>query len=356
MTAADNYFLRWTNTYPTEFWHDSADPFEVRRAVTWGATGVTTNPILMPRTARAHMERWDREIAAWKRRNPSPNVEELAWKVIRGIAEEDAALLAPVYERTEGRSGLVCVQVNPTKHSDSAAMVDQAIAIHGWTRNLLVKIPVTAAGLVAIEELTACGVSTTATTSFSVPQVVSVAEAHRRGLARARARGLDTARIRSYAVIMIGRLDDHLRDVVREQGLDVPESAVNRAGEAVAKKAAGIFAARRYESVLLFSSLRPYHDPGDVIGGPHVLTVPVDVEEKAVREGLPLQAGLHFPVPAEALETLLCKLPDFARAYDPEGMSPEEFADFGPVVKTQSQFISGYETMQAFIRERLAVL
>jgi len=354
--TAPNYFRRWTHTYRTEFWHDSADPAEIRRAVTWGATGVTTNPILMPRTARSSGERWDVEIAALKRQSPTLGIEDICWALIRGIAEEDAAILAPVYNRTGGRTGLVCVQVNPTKHDDADAMIAQALEISRWTKNLLIKIPVTAAGLVAIEELTARGVSTTGTTSFSVPQVVGIAEAFRRGLAKARRKDLDRSRLHSYAVIMIGRLDDHLRDVVRERGMDVPEAAINRAGEAVAKKAARIFAAREYESVLLYSSFRAYHDPGDVIGGPHVVTIPVGLEDQILEQDILLKAGIDSPIPQDAIETLRARMVDFVRAYEEEGMSPDDFADFGPVVKTQTQFISGYGELQGYVRERLGAL
>ncbi len=353
---AKNYFQQWTASYPTEFWHDSAEPAEIRRAAAWGAVGVTTNPILMPRTARSSAERWDAEIGALKRQRPALSAEQVAWAVMRGIAEEAAAILAPVYHRTAGHTGRVCVQVNPERSEDARAMVDQGRAIHGWAKNLLIKIPVTAAGLVAIEELAAVGVSTTATVSFTVPQVVQVAESFRRGLARARRAGLDTSSLRSYAVVMIGRLDDHLRDVAKAAGVTDLEPAIRIAGEAVAKKAARIYAERGYESILCFSSLRGYHDPGAVVGGPQTITVPTDVEEQVIRQGTPLAAGMDKPVPEELVELLLRRMPDFVRGYQEDGMAPAEYAGYGPVVKTLTQFVAGYRDMVAFAAERLAAV
>lgn len=362
MTTSHNYFQQWTHRYPTEFWHDSAEPAEIRRAVTWGAVGVTTNPVLMYRAARASAARWDVEIEALKRENPDLAVEDICWALVRGIAQENAAILAPVYDRLDGHSGRICVQVDPTKHDDAAAMIAQGAAINRWAKNLLIKIPVTAAGLIAIEGLTAQGISTVGTLSYSVPQVVGIAEAYRRGLALARRNGGgskrsgDTRRVRNYAVIMTGRLDDHLRDVVREGKLDVPEALINHAGEAVTKKAWEIFRARRYESALLLASFRPYHDPGDFIGGAYAISVPLDLQDKVLVQGTPLKAGIESPVPADVLQALAARLPDLARAYEEDGMQPGDFATFGPVVKTLAQFIGGYRDLQAQVRERMAAL
>ena len=350
-----NYFERWTATYPTEFWHDSAEPSEIRRAATWGATGVTTNPVLMPRAAHNSVRRWDTEIGAWKHSHPMPSIEEIGWAIARGIAQEAASILRPIYDRTQGQKGMVCVQVNPTKHDDPQAMVTQAMAVRAWAPNLLIKLPMTAAGLVALEECAANAISTTATVSFTVPQVIKVAEAYRRGLERARRANLDISRLHSFAVIMIGRLDSHLRDVVQEEGLDVSEAAIRRSGEAVAKRAAALYRQRGYESVLCFSSVRDYHDPGVVIGGPHVFTIPTSLEDQIVRDGIPLSAGVDEPVPQGFIDELRA-IPDFSRGYDEDGMSPGEFAGYGPVVKTLNEFIGGYADLQAFVRERLDAL
>lgn len=350
-----NYFQRWTSAYRTEFWHDSAEPAEIRRAASWGATGVTTNPVLMPRAARNSTARWDVEIAAWKRSSPMPSIEEIGWAIMRGIAQEAAAILRPVYDRTGGQKGSICVQVDPTKHGDAEAMVEQAEVVTTWAPNLLIKLPMTAAGLVALEECAARGISTTATVSFTVPQVLRVGDAYRRGLGRARRAGVDVSRTHSYAVIMIGRLDSHLRDVVQEQGLDVSEAAIRLSGEAVAKRAASAFRERKYESVLCFSSVRDYHDPGVVIGGPHVFTIPRSLEDQILREQTPLDSGIDEPVPQATIDELR-RIPDFGRAYDDDGMSPDEFAGYGPVVKTLDEFLAGYADMMAFVRERLATM
>lgn len=346
--AAQNYFQCWTSSYPTEFWHDSAEPAEIRRAASWGATGVTTNPVLVPRAVANGAARWQTEVAAMG----GHSVDEILWAVTRGVVAEAAAIMQPVYWRTQGRTGRVCAQVNPLRHDDAQTMIAQGVEIFQWAPNLLIKIPVTAAGLVAIEELAARGVSTTATVSFTVPQVVQVAEAFRRGLTRAATNGVDTSQLHSYAVIMIGRLDSHLRDVVQAQGIDVNEAALRVAGMAVAKKATALFAQRGYESVLCFSSPRDYHDPGMVIGGPQTFTIPTSLEDQILAEGLPLVSTWQEPVDEALLAELEHAVPDFVRAYDEHGMTAAEFADYGAVVKTLNEFINGYQGLQAWIQAR----
>ena len=84
--------------------------------------------------------------------------------------------------------------VNPRSFRNATAMIDQGMAFTRLAPNMAVKIPAVAAGLVAIEELTARGVVINATVSYSVPQAIAVAEAVERGLARLQEgvdRGLD---------------------------------------------------------------------------------------------------------------------------------------------------------------------
>ena len=71
-------------------------------------------------------------------------------------------------------------------------MVEQAVHFAGLAPNLQVKLPVTAAGLAAIEEATARGINVNATVNFTVPGALAVAEAVERGLERRAADGHDT--------------------------------------------------------------------------------------------------------------------------------------------------------------------
>ena len=96
--------------------------------------------------------------------------------------------------------------------------MEQAVHFSGIAPNIIVKIPVTAAGIEAIEEATWRGVSINATVSFTVPQAIAVAEAVERGLSRRGREGKDIAHMGPVCTIMVGRLDDWLKVSAEKEG------------------------------------------------------------------------------------------------------------------------------------------
>src|SRR5204863_4624059 len=108
-------------------------------------------------------------------------------------------------------AGVVCAQVNPLRAGDRDCMYAMAKRFHAWAPNIAVKLPATAAGLDVLEDCVAEGITVTATVSFTVPQVVAIAERHRAGIDRAKANNIQPGKC--FAVIMIGRLDDYLREI-----------------------------------------------------------------------------------------------------------------------------------------------
>ena len=108
------------------------------------------------------------------------------------------------------------------------AMIAQAKILSSWAPNIVVKIPATNAGITAYEECAALGMNVAATVSFTVPQVLAVAEAAERGKKRAIANGIKPGL--TIAVLMVGRLDDYLRDVAQDCKAAVGESDIIQAG------------------------------------------------------------------------------------------------------------------------------
>ncbi len=74
-----------------------------------------------------------------------------------------AALLTPIFEREGGVKGRLSMQTNPTFYRNTAAIVEQTMHFHSLAPNIQVKIPVTVAGIAAIEEVTYRGVTINAT-------------------------------------------------------------------------------------------------------------------------------------------------------------------------------------------------
>ena len=101
--------------------------------------------------------------------------------------------------------GRLSIQTDPTLHHDPSAMLRQSVALGP---NMQVKMPATSAGWRWSRTRRFQGVIVNVTVSFSVPQVIAIAEAVERGLIRRARSGLDTVRMAPVATMMIGRLDD----------------------------------------------------------------------------------------------------------------------------------------------------
>jgi transaldolase len=336
-------YLQWVieNT-ATKWWHDSAESAELDRGLARGAVGVTTNPFLSNIALNRNRGLWSsaiEEVLAQKLQ-----AEAKAEALMRIAVTSTTAKLAPQFHATQGRNGLVCAQVNPLRAGDRECMMAMASRFHRWAPNIAVKLPATAAGLDVLEDCVAAGITVTATVSFTVPQVVAIAERHRQGIARAKANGIEPGQC--FAVIMIGRLDDYLREVAHDNQAQVSESDIRQSGLAVTKRAYAIYKNRGYDAVLLVAALRGDYHLTELAGADLVMSIAPAFQEPFVTKDFPREERIDVPVPPDVIERL-CEMPEFLRSYDPDGMSADEFVGFGPTQRTLSQFCEvGWKLME----------
>jgi transaldolase len=224
-------------------------------------------------------------------------------------------------------------------------MYDMAKRFQRWAPNVAVKLPATAAGLDVLEECAAEGMTTTATVSFTVPQAIAIAERHRRGAARAAAQGLSPGKC--FAVIMIGRLDDYLREVAHDGRVEVSEADICQAGLAVTKRAYTTYQERAYEAVLLVAALRGTYHLTELVGADLVMSIHPAYQGPFVSEELPREERIHLGVAADVVGRLR-QIPDFVRAYEPDGMTAGEFIAFGATQRTLSQFAESWKQLEQF--------
>jgi transaldolase len=334
------------STTVTDYWNDSCSVAELTYAIERGAVGATTNPTIVGEVLGKEMHLWRDWI---EREAPAATTEEeLAWALIEAMAVKGAGLLAPVFERERGLKGRLSIQTDPRLYRDPDAIVAQASRFARLAPNIQVKIPATRAGIAAIEEVTAAGVNVNATVSFTVPQVIAVAEAVERGLARAQG---DTSSMRPVATLMVGRLDDWMTALADRDGVLLTPGVAAWAGLACFKRAYAIFGERGYRTRLLAAAYRNELHWTELIGGDVVLTIPHRWQVLFNESGTPVRSRIDHPVPAAALEELLAKLPDFRRAYEPDGLAVEEFDGYGATVRTLRTFISSYHDLVAVVRD-----
>jgi transaldolase len=336
-------YLGWAirNT-KTCWWHDSADLVELERGLERGCVGVTTNPYLSNLAVMKNKGAWSAEIQ--KELGECLNAEGKAEALMRIAVTRVAEKLMPEFERSRGRMGYVCAQVNPSRAGDRECMLAMAKRFHAWSPNIAVKLPATAAGIDVLEECVSQGITITATVSFTLPQLLHIAEKHRSGSERARANGIEPGKC--FAVMMIGRLDDYLREVAHDNEAAVSESDIKQAGLAVTKRAYSIYKERGYETLLLVAALRGTHHMTELAGAELIMSIAPAYQEPLLAAELPCEERIDAPVPNDVIDRL-AELPEFVRAYEPDGMRPSEFISYGITQRTLSQFCeSGWNLLE----------
>jgi transaldolase len=173
----------------------------------YGVTGATSNPTIFAQ-AITGSDRYDaqlRELAAGGERD----LRELFFSLALDDVRAAARLLRPAYEASGGRDGFISFECTPDLADDTAATIDQATGL--WQRlslpNVMIKVPGTAAGLPAIEELTRRGVNVNITLLFSVERYEQVIDAYLRGLTARADAGEPVDQIASVASFFLSRID-----------------------------------------------------------------------------------------------------------------------------------------------------
>jgi transaldolase len=338
-------------TTVTEYWNDSCSIEELTYAIENGAVGATTNPTIVLGVLKKEMHLWKDRIYAIIRDNPTWNEEQITWKLIEEMAVKGTELLMPVFERENCCKGRLSIQTNPQFYRSAEAIVEQALHFNTLAPNIQVKIPVTKAGVQAIEEATYHGVNINATVCFCVPQALAVAEAVERGLRRREAEGKRVDNLYPVCTIMIGRLDDWLKVLEKRDSIVVTPGLVDWAGIACLKKAYGIFKERGYRARLLAAAYRHHMHWSELIGGDVVLTIPYEWQKIFNGSGIEVKERFQNPVSKEIVDTLYAKFADFRRAYDVDGLTVEEFDTFGPTARTLRAFIGSYHDLVGLVRD-----
>jgi transaldolase len=343
-----------TQTTPTALWNDSCAAAELKTSIEDnGAVGATCNPVIVLEVLKKEMPLWKERIPQIIRENPQAPEDELGWRLVEDMSRKAAGLLLPVFEKHQGKNGRLSIQTDPRLYRHSEAMVAQAERFAALAPNMIVKLPATYHGLKAIEEATARGVSINATVSFSVPQAIAVAEAVERGLKRREKAGQDCSRMGPVCTIMVGRLDDWLKVVANKENIICAPEALEWAGVAAMKRAYRIYREKGYRLRLLSAAFRNHYHWSAFIGGEVVISPPFKWQERYNGSDVEIRPWMEEPVAPKLLEELLKKFKEFRRAYEPDGMTVEQFDAFGPTVRTLRQFSAACVELAALVRDFL---
>ena len=343
---------RMTQTTPTALWNDSCSIAELQESIGGnGAVGATCNPVIALAVLKKEMPSWKDRIPALIREHPTATEDGIALRVVEEMSREAARLLKPIFDRENGRNGRLSIQTDPRLFRDTNAIVEQAERFSRLAPNMIVKIPVTRAGVPAIEEATYRGVSINATVSFTLPQAIAVAEAVERGLARREKEGKDISRMGPVCTLMVGRLDDWLRVVAEKKGISPNPWIFDWAGVAVMKKAYRLYRERGYRLRLLSAAFRNHLHWSELIGGDVVISPPFEWQKKFNSSRIGVENRMDRPIDPAIVEELGGTFEDFRRAYDERGLSVDDFDGFGATARTLRQFCKAAEDLSALVRD-----
>ena len=342
---------RMTQTTPTVLWNDSCSVEELRLSIGHGAVGATCNPVIVCTVLKKEWDTWKDRILQIITENPSATEDEVAWKLIEEMSVKAAALLEPEFKRSNGRNGRLSIQTDPRLYRDEKRILIQAEHFSKLAPNMIVKIPVTKAGIIAIEEATYQGISINATVSFTIPQAVAVAEAVERGFSRREKEGKDISTMGPVCTLMVGRLDDWLKVVAEKENIIAHPEVVDWAGVAVMKKAYRIYKSKGYRLRLLSAAFRHHRHWSEFIGGDVVISPPWHWQKRYNDSDVTVENRMDKPVDPAIIAELEKKFVDFRRAYQAGGLTIEEFDSFGATVRTLRQFIQATTDLISMIRD-----
>jgi len=342
-----------TQATPTCLWNDSASIQELTYSIEHGAVGATCNPVIVLGVLKKEMNFWKDRIREIIDERLTATEDEIAWQLVCEISVNSAALLKPIYDAHKGKNGRLSIQTDPRLFRDPQAIVAQAQEFNRLAPNMIVKIPVTCAGIPAIEEATYLGISINATVCFTLPQSVAVAEAVERGLRRREREGKDIATMGPVCTIMVGRLDDWLKVVMEKENIAIDPGYLEWAGVAVFKRTYQLFRERGYRIRLLSAAFRNHMHWSEFIGGDVVISPPYSWQVRFNASDIEVRPRIDNPVDPKIVAELLKKFVDFRRAYAEDGISVEDFDSFGPSRRTLRQFIAACHDLDGVVRDVL---
>jgi transaldolase len=267
------------------------------------------------------------------------------------VSLDVAPLLLPAFEKYSGRNGRLSMQTDPRLARNAGALVAQAQYFSSLAPNIIVKVPATDVGVAAIEEATYRGVSINVTVSFTHAQALATGEAIERGLQRREAEGKDVSTMGPVVTLMVGRLDDWLKTTYERDQLCFDPGYLEWAGVATFKRAYEEFQARGLRARLLVAAFRNTLQISELIGGDIVISPPFSWQQR-FQNGGSAEPRMDVPVEPRILAALLT-MPEFVKAYEPDGLTPDEFLSYGATARTLRQFLAADEELDQIVRDIL---
>jgi transaldolase len=345
------YFIRVAKQTPTEFWINNPTRDQADLAIVNGATGCTNNPsysqkmVDHPTEGAYALQLLDEAIQ--ESASDDESIAIFQRKLVKPISDR----FLPIFRKSNEQQGYVSIQGDPIHEDDPDVVIREALENRKLSPNICCKIPTTHSGLVAMEYLVGKDVPLNATEIFGIKQATVLMDTYEKA---SRKTGKHPKVFLSH---IAGIYDDHLKNVVESQKIDISRDVLWQAGLAVARKMYVMMEERGMPGTFIAGGARGLHHFTEMVGGKVCCTINWEgTADKLIEQDPPVVYRLFNPVPQKVIDELMEKLPDFKRGYLDDGLEIEEFEGFGPVQLFRSMFTGSWKRVLDLIKERRAVL
>jgi len=337
------YFERMHKKTPTRTWINSVVQVEIENALRYGAVGITTNPSMLPKAVTMDYRIWEPVLKELLNKKPNASNEDIADGLNKGIAQRNAKLVFSIFKASKAENGYAAIQSNPLRNDELTTLTGTAREYSKIGENVLPKIPSTATGERAVEELTVEGINTIATMGFSVSQVLAMSAAYERGLRGQRKKP------RGYVVIIPGIFVDYLVDVMEKEAIKVAPEVIGAAGLFLARRVYEVAREHECKADLIVGGTRKTYDVTGFVGRKLTVTHSFNTWVDLMVENPRIISSIGERPLKSAISELEEKFPDFRKAYEVDGLKTMEFRDFGPCVRFNGACQKGYSEVVAKI-------
>ncbi len=341
------YFHRVTEETPTRLWLNNPTAEDMEQAIAAGAINVTTNPAYCWKLIQREPDYIRAVIDSAVRETRDDDVA--ADLVYQRCASRVMTRFVPLHEESKSSHGYVTIQADPREDTDTDAIVNAALRHQRLGKNYMAKIPVIRAGALAIEALVTRDVPICATEVFSISQAIYICDLYERVAKKC---GKHPP---LYVTHITGIFDEYLQRIMVRDNVDIGPEALWHAGCIVARKEYRILRERGYEATLLGGGARGTHHFTELVGGDVHITINWSMAQELIESDEPVVSRINYEMPRDVIRELSSKLPDFRKAFDEDGLSLEEFEDFGPVQLFRNNFLEGYYRLLGFFSNSVAL-
>ena len=257
-------------SYGQSYWLDNLTRKKItsrelqKRVDEQGLRGITSNPSIF-NNAISNSNDYDEQIASLVKKGES--LQQIYNALTVTDVQDACDILSPVFEQSGGIDGFVSLEVPPYLARDTKGTMKEARQLYKAVgkQNCLIKIPGTAEGVPAIEQMLYEGININITLLFSVERYAEVAQAYIRAIERRLSEGKPVNHIISVASFFISRIDVLTDQLLGQHIIPFKENKNSRRTNLLSGRA-GIATARlsyqRFKQIFSGDSWKKSEDKG----------------------------------------------------------------------------------------------